>query len=325
MGFNRVQLTQYFDNLESALKKYKFNFNQIFNMDETDVQTVPNKLPLHVAPKGKRSGAKTVAAEQVKTVTAVCAMNPLGHYIPLYFIFDRKSENRQLLRGGPIGCDMAVTDKGYVDIPTFTKWLEHFIQHTSPSLENTILLILDNHASHKSLEAVTSAKSKHIHLLTIPPHSSHKTQPLDRSFFGPLKCYYDVAVDQWNVANPVQTFDVYSVAVTFKIAFEKAATTTSAAQNFKSTGIFPFVPKIFEYFLPSEVTNQELPEDEGDNRTIVFDDINLPNTENNSSESVILKDISSDLGASTSTIMPAQECKTKKIDENLFTVNLHKR
>lgn len=300
MGFNRAQLNQYFDNLGSALKKYHFTPERIYNIDETGVQTVPNKLPLHVAPRGKREVAKTVAAEQGQTVTAVCAMNALGHYIPPYFIYPRKRENRQLIRGGPIGCDMAVTDRGYMNTPTFIKWLEHFIKHTNPTPENPVLLILDNHVSHKSLEAVTLAKSKHVHLLTLPPHSSHKTQPLDRCFFGPLKGFYDAAVDAWDVSNPGQTFDIYSVAATFKVAFEKAGTIATAAQGFKSTGIVPLNPEIFTEadFLPSEVTDQEPPEDEydEDDRVIVFDETGGLED----AEPVRLGELSSDLGMPTS-------------------------
>lgn len=78
MGFNRIQLTQYFDNLEAIMKKYNFSPNQIFNMDETGVQTVPNILPKHVAPTGKKEVAKAVAAEQGHTVFAVCAVSPIG-------------------------------------------------------------------------------------------------------------------------------------------------------------------------------------------------------------------------------------------------------
>lgn len=275
MGFNRVQLSQYFDNLEAVMKKYSFAPSQIFNMDETGVQTVPNILPKHVAPTGKKEVAKAVAAEQGQTVTAVCAVSPIGYFVPPFFIYARKRENRLLIKGGPLGCDMAVTDKGYMNTPTFIKWLKHFQKYAKPNESNPILLILDNHISHISLEAVTFAKANHIHLLTLPPHSSHKTQPLDRCIFRPLKAYYDAAVDSWDVSHPGETFSVYNVAETFKVAFEKASTVENAATSFKATGIYPFDKNIFadSDFLPSEVTDQP-PEEEldDDDRMVIFND-----------------------------------------------------
>lgn len=278
MGFNKTQLSQYFSNLEAVLKKYKFTPTQIFNMDETGVQTIPNRLPKHVAPTGKREVAKAVAAEQGQTVTAVCAVNPIGYFVPPFFIYARKRENRLLIKGGPLGCDMAVTDKGYMNTSTFIKWLKHFQKYAKPSETNPILLILDNHVSHISLEAVTFAKSNHIHLLTLPPHSSHKTQPLDRCIFRPLKAYYDAAVDSWDVSHPGETFSVYNVAESFKLAFEKASTVENAVQSFKSTGIYPFNANTFSDadFLPSEVTDQPPDEelDNDDNRMIIFNNDN---------------------------------------------------
>ena len=44
-----------------------------------------------------------------------------------------------------------------------------------------ILLIMDNHETHMSLAAVDLAKANEIVLLTIPPHTSHRLQPLDRT------------------------------------------------------------------------------------------------------------------------------------------------
>ncbi|XP_039282920.1 uncharacterized protein LOC120351048 [Nilaparvata lugens] len=177
MGFNRVQLNNYFNNLETVMEKYGFSSDRLYNMDETGVQTVPNKLPKHVAPKGKREVGKSVAAEQGQTVTVVCSMSAVGHHIPPFFIFSRKRINPQLINGGPTGCDMAVTDKGYMTSATFIIWLKHFQKFTHPTVERPVLLILDNHISHVSLEAITYAKENHIIMLSLPPHSSHRTQP----------------------------------------------------------------------------------------------------------------------------------------------------
>lgn len=38
---------------------------------------------------------------------------------------------------------------------------------------------MDNHETHVSIQAITKAKENGIVLLTIPPHTSHKLQPLD--------------------------------------------------------------------------------------------------------------------------------------------------
>ncbi|CAH2015814.1 unnamed protein product, partial [Acanthoscelides obtectus] len=187
MGFNQQQLSQYFENLKYVLEKYKFPANRIYNMDESGFQTVPSKLPKHVAPTGKREVAKNVAAEQGKTVTVACSMSATGHYVPPFFIFARKRLNSLLIKDAPSGSALGVTDSGYMNSLRFVDYLEHFRKYTNPTFDSPILLILDNHISHTSLQAITYAKNNNIHLLSLPPHSSHRTQPLDRSFFRPLK------------------------------------------------------------------------------------------------------------------------------------------
>ncbi|KAJ8930595.1 hypothetical protein NQ314_016591 [Rhamnusium bicolor] len=152
-------------------------------MDESGFQTVPSKLPKHVAPTGKREVAKNVAAEQGKTVMVACSMSVTGHYVPPFFIFARKRLNLLLIKDAPTGSALGVTDSGYMNSLRFIDYLEHFRKDTNPTADSPILLILDNHISHTSLQAITYAKNNNIHLLSLPPHSSHRTQPVDRHFF----------------------------------------------------------------------------------------------------------------------------------------------
>ncbi|CAB1098599.1 unnamed protein product [Ectocarpus sp. CCAP 1310/34] len=49
------------------------------------------------------------------------------------------------------------------------------------------VLVLDGHASHVSLDVVELARSLDIHLVQLPSHMSHITQPLDVAGFGCFK------------------------------------------------------------------------------------------------------------------------------------------
>ncbi|KYN16480.1 hypothetical protein ALC57_11260, partial [Trachymyrmex cornetzi] len=44
---------------------------------------------------------------------------------------------------------------------------------------------------------LSNARDNGIIMLTLPPHSSHKIQPLDRSIFSPLKTKYAIECDKW--------------------------------------------------------------------------------------------------------------------------------
>jgi hypothetical protein len=49
--------------------------------------------------------------------------------------------------------------------------------------DKKVLLLMDNHESH----VLIAARENGIILLTFPPHTSHKLQPLERCVFGPFK------------------------------------------------------------------------------------------------------------------------------------------
>ncbi|KAJ8876916.1 hypothetical protein PR048_021365 [Dryococelus australis] len=162
MGFNRVQLNNYLDNLESLMRTHTFSPIRVYNMDETGIQMVPGKL---------------------------CRI------------------------------------------------------------------------------AVTFAKENNINLLSLPPHSSQKTQHLDRYFFKLLKVKYDELCDQWSGNHAGVSVSQYEIADIFGQAFMRVATLDIAVNAFCTCGIVPFNRYIFtdEDFLSSEATDQ--------NCGITFDEI----------------------------------------------------
>ena len=256
VGFNRVQVGKFFDLLKQELTKH--TANEIFNVDESGISTVqkPGKV---LAQVGCKQVGRIVSAEKGTTTTVVCAINPSGVYVPPMLLFKRKNMNKNLMKSAPYGAVGVPSPKGWMDTDIFVKYLKHFISYVKPSESHPCLMILDGHASHKSLEAVTLAKENNITLLTIPPHTSHKLQPLDVSFFGPLKKRYNRELDKWTVSNPGKRVTDYEIAELFARAYEAVASIDKAKTGFGKTGIFPFNPDVFqeEEFQPSQVTERE--------------------------------------------------------------------
>lgn len=151
-----------------------------------------------------------------------------------------------------------ISDSGYINTQIFLEYLKHFQKHVKATKESPVLLILDNHSSHCSLEAVLYCRQNGIHLLSIPPHSNHKTQPLDRCYFKALKDYYGQYCDQWLVNHPGRTITEENISAIFGAAYNKISTVEKAVNAFRMCGIFPVNKFIFneEDFLPSTVTDQ---------------------------------------------------------------------
>lgn len=130
------------------------------------------------------------------------------------------------------------------------------------SVESPVLLLLDNHESHLSIEVLEYAKANGIVMLSFPPHCSHRMQPLDVSVFGPFKKYYNSALKSWLTDHPGQPLQIYNVPSIVTAAFPKAMTPANIIAGFRETGIFPHNRNIFssDAFLPSEVTNRPNPD-----------------------------------------------------------------
>ena len=111
---------------------------------------------------------------------------------------------------------------------------------------------MDNHESHLSYAALELAKKNNIHIITLPPHTSNKTQPLDRSVFRPLK-----SADAWMLQTPGKQIPIYQIDQLAGTEFTKAATAENICSGFSASGLWPFNPAVFENedFLPSDSTD----------------------------------------------------------------------
>ena len=234
--------------------------DRLWNADETGLTVVhrPGKI---MAKSGVKQVGKITSAERGETVTVMCAVNGAGAYVPPLMIFKRRRMTELLLKGSPPGTIGAVTDNGWIDGSVFLKWLKHFVLHVKPSAENKVILVVDGHATHKSLAAIEYARDNSVIMISLPPHSTHHMQPLDKTIFGPLKTAYNAACDKWMVSHPGRRISTYDQAELFCEAYLKAASMRNAISGFASCGLWPLNPDIFQdmHFAPSMITDEPNP------------------------------------------------------------------
>lgn len=259
IGFNKPQVDKFYQNLHSLIQKNILSAYKIWNVDESGLTTVhvPRKI---IARKGAKQVGKITSGEKGKTVTTVCCMSAGGTFVPPMLIFPRKNMSQSLLNGAPVGTIGCASPNGWIDAEIFLKWLHHFISHVKPSPTDKHLLVLDGHCSHKTMQVIDLARENGIDILVLPPHTTHRLQPLDTVFYKPLSDNYNKAADQWMLTNPGRRISFYEVASLFGDAYEKTATIGKASSGFRSTGIWPYNPDVFDQaeFAPSSVTDKPL-------------------------------------------------------------------
>lgn len=281
MCFNRPIVEAFYNNLQKLFNKYKFSPDRIFNLDETGLSTVHNP-PKVIAGKGEKQVGAITSAERGTLITLISSISAIGSSIPPLLIFPRVNFKEFMLHGAPPGSTGAANTSGWTNAHIFLTYLEHFKKHVRPSKEQPVLIILDNHDSHLSLEAIEFSRKNGIVIFTLPPHTSHKLQPLDKGVFGPLKTYYHQECSLWMTNNPGKPISIYEVSSLLGKSYPRAFTPTNIIAGFKATGVFPLDPNVYsdDDFLSAT------PTDLFDENHIIFSSPKIQITDNTQSKNV---------------------------------------
>lgn len=150
-----------------------------------------------------------------------------------------------------------------------------------------MVLVKDNHESHKYLRALEYASQNNVIFVSLPPHTTHRMQPLDRCVNGPLKTYFEQAVSVFQRSHVGRIISQYEVARLLDEAYMRAASAQNAINGFASTGIWLTNRHIFDEsdFLSSTLTDRPEPPTSGHVENVVAQNdasqsVTIPRTEN---------------------------------------------
>ena len=137
----------------------------------------------------------------------------------------------------------AIQDSGFMDTELFLKWFEDtFVHYARPTPERPVLLLLDSHISHCSIQVIESARNNNVTLLALPPHTNHICQPLDVVVYKSLKTRLSKAVKFGQALRGDLWIPKYNVARVIKKPFEDSMTISNIKSGIRKTGIYPFNP-----------------------------------------------------------------------------------
>ena len=188
-AFNQDVVNQHFGLLKKVLIDHGIMNcpRQLLNCDETF-------LPLNETKEKAATlkNSKTVYSQSMGStehITMLCAGSAAGAALPPMIIYPQSFPGGQYRFGGPDDSVYAKSDSGWVDSELFFQWFTKiFLKFAVP--ERPLLLLVDGHKSHVTLDLIDSARSNNVIIFASPPHCTHALQPLDVAEFKSLKAHF---------------------------------------------------------------------------------------------------------------------------------------
>ena len=212
-SLNKTNLSSFFDKLEECIKRAIYSLSDIYNADENGCTTVQLVRKAKViACRNEKQVGKLTSGERGALVTVLYTVNAAGNSIPPMLVFPRVKLRDHMIEGCSSRFDWCSKSVWMDSAACFTEFIKHFIKHKKCSKDRPAILILNNHDSHISIETIDLSKENGVTLFTLPPHCSHKLQPLDRSVYGSFKTFYNQAANAFMISHPGKTITIYDVA-----------------------------------------------------------------------------------------------------------------
>ncbi|KAH7563685.1 hypothetical protein BM1_00732 [Bipolaris maydis] len=240
---------RYFRLLHDKLDQYDIQPHDIYNMDEKGFLLRVNCRSKRVFSKQLWDQKKVTAPmrdgsrEWITTIGCICAD---GSWVDPMVIFEGKSGLHddwvQHLQPDLHQMFFATSDSGWSNNELGVSWLKQvFDRQTKDKAKRDYrLLLLDGHGSHITPDFIDYCDSHRILLAVLPPHSSHRLQPLDVVMFKPLSTAYS------NELNDLvqRSQGLYEVRKSdflrlFLAAFTHSFTSDKIVTSFAATGVHP--------------------------------------------------------------------------------------
>lgn len=216
-----------------------------------------------LAPKDIKHVQSVFGNSDKENYTALFAGNAAGRLLPPLVLFPYKCRlPGEIARNAPDDYGVGITESGWMTGEAFYKYLENIFLPwlKKERIPFPVLLFVDGHKSHVTLMSTDFCIRNQIVLIALYPNSTQLTQPLDVSFFGPLKKYWETTILDERSHRGAQTIPRAEICPIIKRALDGFEGKETAIRNgFRKSGIYPWNPDAVDYAsLPSSACHKSI-------------------------------------------------------------------
>jgi hypothetical protein len=232
------KLTNYAEKLGDVLRPLKLKREQIWNFDESKVMTEFLQSVKVLGKKGAENASVPELSISTGHISCLIFVSASGGTLPPAFVF-KSAPPDNVLSKAIEGSTVVRSENGYVNSEIFVNYFDLCIEKFPKA--RPLLLLIDGHSSHMSVEFLEKARENDIHVFCFPSHLTHKLQPLDVGLFGPVRQSYTTSVNEYLAKNPQQKkLEPKKIIELYCNALTKVFTKENIEQSFQKTGIRPY-------------------------------------------------------------------------------------
>ena len=247
----RERLRSWFNKVEQYLISTNLKDidpSRIMNLEESVFSPCP-KAGYMFARKGSKSVHNVVTGNDKNTISVLFTITGAGEMAPPMISFSYQRLPSVIARKIPDGWSVGNTENGWMTSESFYEYVANVLYPwaVKKGIEFPIIIYLDGHTPHVTYLLVKFCMEKNIELISLFPNATHLLQPLDVSFFHPLKVSWKETIDEFRVENGFKLFKKENFAPLLKKSVDKLVVHEIVKNEFATSGLNPLSPELFDY------------------------------------------------------------------------------
>ncbi len=234
--------------ISEELKDHLDIFNdpeRIFNCDETAVFLHPKSRPV-LATRGQKNVYDVSGTCNKENLTILITGNAAGKIAPPLALVSFKKIPSDMAATANPDWSIGKTPNGWMTCQSFFEYVANVFEPYIKGIQKPVILFLDGHRSHISLQLSQFCLEKQIILISLPPNATHIMQPLDVCFFGPLKSSWKVHLQKFRLTKNMEPKKCHVLPI-LESLLSKPNFAADLKKGFQICGLCPLNPDNVDY------------------------------------------------------------------------------
>ncbi|KAI8127236.1 Tigger transposable element-derived protein 1 [Lucilia cuprina] len=220
--------------------------SRIFNGDETSFSLCPK--PEKSWPQ---KDTEMCTGNEKETITVLLVFSANGQTVVPMVVFPYVRPPKDVVNSLPKNWFLGKSETGWMISEAFFEYIANGVHSwlNEHKVQRLVLLFVDGHKSHMTLELSKFCEENGIILYAHPPNTTHIMQTADVSVFKPLRTEWKKTVREWQLkpANNNKVVSKSTFCPLLDMVLSKMDLANTIKNGFRKCGLYPLNPENVDY------------------------------------------------------------------------------